>query len=300
MLKTPLVSVVIATYNMGKFLPEAMDSALNQTYENIEVIVIDDGSSDDTKEVIKSYLTDTRVRYIVQENKGQSSAKNKGICESRGEYVAFLDADDIWVPEKLEMQIPVFAKAKNIGIVYARMLYIDETGRGIRILNTELFRGQISSQLFVCNFVGFGTAVVKRECFDRLGGFREEIRMGIDYELWLRFSTQYEFDYVDCPLLRYRVWGGQMSSNWKGRYLSGIQIMEKFLIEFPNAIDANTQKMAWAYTYVGFGHCMQSIGNDIGGALSLYFRALRYKPNYLPAWVAILKVIARIGKFAHS
>jgi hypothetical protein len=206
----------------------------------------------------------------------------------------------MWEPDKLEMQIPVFARSQNVGVVYARVGYIDEMGRELRIADNELFRGRVSSELFICNFIGFGTSVVKRECFTRLGGFKEHIRMGIDYELWLRLSTQYEFDYVERPLLRYRLWDGQMSNNCKARYQSGIEIMKNFLIEFPHVVDAHIQRKAWAYTYVGFGQCMLDMGNGAGEALSLYLRALRYKPNYLPAWIAILKGIARAGKLAVS
>lgn len=295
---TSLVSVVIATYNMGKFLSESINSVLNQTYANIEVIVVDDGSTDGTNEVMKPYLGDSRIKYIIQDNTGQASAKNRGIRESQGEFVAFLDADDMWVPEKLALQIPVFAKSQNVGVVYARVSYIDEMGSTIRIADNELFRGRVSSDLFIRNFIGFGTSVVKRECLTRLGGFKEHIRMGIDYELWLRLSTQYEFDYVERPLLRYRLWGGQMSRNCQARYQNGIEIMRNFLVEFPNVVDPHVQNIAWAYTYVGFGQCLLEIGNGFGEALSLYLRALRYKPSYLPAWIAILKGIARAGTLA--
>ena len=101
----PLVSVVIATYNMARFLPLALHSALSQSYGNIEVLVIDDGSRDDTQAVMAPFRSDRRTRYIFQQNGGQASAKNHGIREARGEYVAFLDADDLWVPDKLERQL---------------------------------------------------------------------------------------------------------------------------------------------------------------------------------------------------
>lgn len=290
MSETPLVSVVIATYNMAKYLPMAIQSVLEQTYNNIEVIVVDDGSTDNTEEVIKTLSEDTRVRYIVQENRGQASAKNRGIQESSGEFIAFLDADDMWKPEKLELQIPVFFRSKSIGVVYAKLIYIDD--KGVELLNTPdeymLFRGWVSGPLFIRNFVRFGAAVVRRECFVRLGGFKEHIRMGIDYDLWLRFSTQYEFEYVDKALLYYRIWAGQMSNNCKGRYLNGIKIMQDFLDEYPEAVDIKTQNEAWAHTYVGLGECLRSIDKKIGPALSFYIRALRYKFTYKPAWRAII------------
>lgn len=286
----PLVSVVIATYNMAKYLPLAIRSALAQTYKNLEVFVVDDGSTDNTREAVESFLNDPRVNYIVQENKGQAAAKNQGVYESSGEYIAFLDADDMWVPEKLDLQIPIFSQSKALGVVYAKLICIDEKGEKLLGMpdNYMLFRGRVSGPLFIRNFIRFGTAIVRRECFERLGGFKEHIRMGIDYDLWLRFSTQYEFDYVDRPLLYYRVWSGQMSNNCKGRYLNGIEIMKNFLQEFPGMVDKKTENEAWAHTYVGFGQCLREVDRWIGPTLSLYARALRHKPNYLPAWRAII------------
>jgi glycosyltransferase involved in cell wall biosynthesis len=291
MLNEPLVSVVIATYNMSEYLPLAVRSALDQTYQNIEVLIVDDGSTDDTRKVVQPLLDDPRVRYLFQENKGQAAAKNHGIRESRGDYVAFLDADDMWAPEKLQLQIPLFLRTESVGVVYSRVLYIDESGKELRVADNELFRGRVSGPLLIRNFIGFGTSVVRRECFDRLGVLKEHVRMGIDYDLWLRFSTRYEFDYVDCPLLHYRVWAGQMSNNCRGRYLNGIEIMKAFLREFPGVVDKKTEDEAWAHTYVGFGQCLQTIDPRLDSALKLYLRALSHKPGYLPAWRAMITAL---------
>jgi hypothetical protein len=170
--------------------------------------------------------------------------------------------------------------------------YIDENGKESGIADNELFRGRVSGALLIRNFIGFGTSVVKKECFERLGRFDEAIRMGIDYDLWLRFSTEYEFDYVDHPLLRYRVWSGQMSKNCKSRFLSGIAIMERFLETHPGVVDKRVEREAWAHTYVGYGQCLREVEKRAVPALNLYLRALRYKPTYVPAWRAMLATIA--------
>lgn len=295
MADTPLVSVVIATYNMAGLLPLALRSALDQSYGNVEVLVVDDGSQDGTPEVVAPFLGDSRVKYLVQENRGQAAAKNHGVREARGDFISFLDADDIWVREKLEQQIPLFFRSATIGVVYSRVAYIDEAGRETGIADNELFRGRVSGPLLVRNFIGFGTSVVRKECFNRLGGFDEAIKMGIDYDLWLRFSTEYEFDFVDRPLLRYRVWPGQMSKNCKSRYLNGIAIMERFLERFPDVVDKTTEKEAWAHTYVGYGQCLHQMDRRAAPALGLYVRALRYRPTYLPAWKAILTAIVGLN-----
>lgn len=291
---SPLVSVVIATYNMAAYLPLAVRSALTQTYRNIEVLIVDDGSTDGTRDAIEPLLEDARVRYLFQENKGQAAAKNHGIRESRGEYVAFLDADDIWVPDKLDAQMPLFVSSETVGLVYSAVTYIDERGIPIPKASGKLHRGRVSGPLLFSNFVGFSSSVVRRKCFDRLGTFNEELGMGIDYDLWLRFSTQIEFDYVDRPLLYYRSWPGQMSRNWTTRYLRGIEIMKSFLRDFPDAVAKPTVDEAWAHTYAGFAYCMRTIGKKRKEALGLYLRALSYKPAYLPAWRGIAATI--VGK----
>ena len=278
--------MVIATYNMAEYLPLAIRSALAQTYEPIEVIVIDDGSTDGTSEAVRPFLSDARFSYQKHKNGGQAVAKNRGIRGSKGQYVAFLDADDVWVPEKLELQMPLFSQSEAVGVVYSALTYIDEAGRELGRPVHKLYRGRVSGPMLVFNFIGFPTSVVRRECFERLGRFDENLRMGIDYDLWLRFSTQYEFDYVEQPLVRYRQWPGQMSINWNSRYLTGIAIMKRFLHEFPDVVNKRTVNYAWAHTYAGFGSCARGAGRRIE-ALRLYLRALRFNPGYVPAWKGI-------------
>jgi len=123
MTQMPLVSVVIPTYNCP-FLSEAIKSALTQTYENIEIIIVDDGSTDKTRETVERYHS--KVQYIYQENEGVSSARNNGIRASHGDYIAFLDADDVWLPDKLKEQISVFYDKKDIGFVYCDNYYVNE------------------------------------------------------------------------------------------------------------------------------------------------------------------------------
>jgi glycosyltransferase involved in cell wall biosynthesis len=293
---TPLVSVVIATYNMAQYLPEALGSVLGQTYQNIEVVVIDDGSTDCTADTMAKYGDNPLVRFFRQENGGQASAKNHGAREAKGSFVAFLDADDQWVPEKLALQLPAFSKSERTGVVYSRVSYIDADGQETGIADNELFRGNVTAPLLIRNFIGFGGAIIRKECFDRLGGFKESLKMGIDYDLWLRASTQWDFDYIDLPLLRYRIWPGQMSRNCKGRYINGINIMKDFLASFPASVKKADIDLAWAHTFVGFGDCTRAMGEGVPAALKLYVRALTEKPTYLPAWRAIAKCMLGFGR----
>lgn len=285
-----LVSVVIASYNMGQYLPDALRSALQQTYRNLEVIVVDDGSTDDTVSVVTPFLEDSRVRYVHQLNAGQAKAKNRGIYEAKGEFVAFLDADDLWLPTKLERQIPLFA-SDSVGVVYCRSVEIDERGAEVRPLDFPLYRGSVSGRLLIFNFVGFSSSVVRKRCIEKLGAFREDLGMGIDYEIWLRYSAHHHFDFVDAPLVQYRVWSGQMSKNVERRYLNGIRIMTEFLAECPEAVDSSTRRYAWAHTYSGFADSLRGSEQGKGAAFRHYMRALGYRPTYVPAWKGVLKLL---------
>lgn len=286
--RSPLISVVIATYNMGQYLPLALDSALRQSYPSLDVIVVDDGSTDDSVEALRPFLDDPRVRYIRQENAGQASAKNRGIGEARGELVAFLDADDVWLPDKIARQIPLFENP-SVGVVYCRSTEIDGEGRAVRLLDFPLYRGQVSGPMLVFNFIGFSTSVVRKACFDEMGGLRNDLGMGIDYDLWLRMSARYHFDFVDAPLVGYRVWPGQMSKNVERRYQNGIRIMKDFLAANPQAVGMVERRHAWAHTYSGYGDSLRSLGIP-SRALGNYVRSLGHWPTYLPAWKGLVKL----------
>ena len=211
-----LVSVVIATYNMARYLPEAVDSVLaQQKWDNLEVVIVDDGSEDDTEDRMVRYSNDPRVRYIRTENRGQPKAKNRGIAEARGEFIAFCDADDIWQPDKLARQMPEF-RDKDVGVVYSEVAYINDQGFSLpKEPSTDRESGWVTSHLVIKNFIPFGTAVMRRACIDRHGGFDENLPMGIDWDLWLRFSVAWKFMYVPEVTYLYRIWPGQMSKNYR-------------------------------------------------------------------------------------
>lgn len=284
-----LVSIVIATYNMGRYLPEALESALSQDYAHIEVRIVDDGSSDDTPQVLERWRADPRIHVHRQANAGQTRAKNQGIADSRGAFIAFLDADDVWLPGKLTRQMALFAMHPEVGVVYSDYECMDAEGKPLPKGPTPMRRGRITAPLLIDNFVSFSSSIVRRSCLDACGAFDESLEMGIDYELWLRLSAHYAFDFVPQATLRYRVWPGSMSKNFKKRYASAIRIMESFLTRHPGVVEAQLVREAWAHTYVGRGNITLWREQDRAAAFGDYGRALRYQPGYWPAWRALLR-----------
>lgn len=286
----PTVSVVIATFNMAQYLGDAIKSVLGQTFADLDLHIVDDGSTDNTQAVVESFRSDARLHYHHQKNSGQTRAKNVGISRSKGAFIAFCDADDMWLSDKLERQMPLFV-SDAVAVVYSRTQRIFADGQCIADANPEpLHSGRITRHLFRSNFIPFGTSVVRRACLEAVGGFDENYRMGIDWDLWLRMSTRYEFRVLDEVTYLYRVWPGQMSNNWRGRYDAAFRIMDKFLKSYPNELAAAHVREAYAHSFTERGRCRTLLDGEYRDGLSDTFIALRYMPSYWPAW----KLIGRI------
>ena len=204
--KRPLVSVVIPTYNRISTLPAAIYSVLNQTYDNLELIVMDDGSEDGTEEYIKS-VSDNRLRYKRSDsNMGPSVARNMGARLARGEYLAFQDSDDEWMPDKLEKQMRFLLKNKDFPLVYCAFAkYRNGELQGYfppRTVPYEEKCGNLFFHLLMSPLIGTDTIVVRRELFLEENGFNETLKSYEDYEFTLRFSKKYKIGFVDEPLLK--------------------------------------------------------------------------------------------------
>lgn len=294
-LTQPLVSVVIATYNMGQYLPKAVDSILQQTWNNLEVIVVDDGSTDNTPDVMQRYSNDSRVNFIRNPNQGQPKAKNCGINNTKGDFIAFCDADDFWEKNKLEIQMPLFANPK-VGVVYSEVSFIDENNNPFTKNQHEVrHSGKITDQMLIENFVPFGTSVIRRKCIDNNGIFDEEFRMGIDWDLWLRYSLDWEFMYAPEKTYVYRVWSGQMSNNYRGRYDHAKRILTKFANQHSQKLNGASIRKAWADMYVR--EAVVYAKNE-----KLFFMPLKnivcgitMDPFKLHGWKALVKLL--IGRY---
>ena len=201
----PIVSVIIPTFNRANLLIPAIQSVLNQTLEDFELIVVDDASTDDTQQKITG-IDDPRVRYILQEkNLGECGTRNTGLGAVQGQYIAFLDSDDEWLPNKLEKQLNVFQSAPDeVGVVYSWLQVMNDQGKIVRMRKPDI-NGDVKDYLIYKNLIGTpSTVMIKKECIESDLQFDTNLRCCGDWDMWLQISESYQFEVVPEPLALYR------------------------------------------------------------------------------------------------
>jgi glycosyltransferase involved in cell wall biosynthesis len=229
------VSVVIPTYNYGHYVGAAVESVLAQTYQPDEVIVVDDGSTDDTAGRLVPYMS--RISYIHQHNQGLPAARNRGIKAARGKYVALLDSDDLWHPRKLESQIQFLHQSPETGLVACEM--IRDIERGWPELNGSLSRSPRRfsvEDLLVRSRFGPSSVVVHRDCFDKVGLFDTGLRSAEDRDMWLRIASCFPVVKIDAPLWWYRLHGGNMSSAAVRMEENEMMVLRRTLANMPRSM----------------------------------------------------------------
>ncbi|HKF56343.1 MAG TPA: glycosyltransferase [Blastocatellia bacterium] len=222
----PEVSVIIPTYNSAKYLTDAVDSVLRQTHRDFEVLVIDDGSTDDTPAVIGRY--GDLVRYIRQPNSGVAAARNRGINESMGRYVAFLDADDTWHRDKLKAQIAALRKNPGYLACYTAFTVVSQDLRPLHVIRNKRVYNTLEDLLLRGNVIGsICTVLYERSLFDVVGGFDDSLSQCADWDMWVRIAGRTEFLYLDLPLATYRQHDTNMSRDAGLLERDSVRVLEK-------------------------------------------------------------------------
>ncbi len=207
-----MISIIIPTYNCARYIGEALDSVLAQTRDDYEIIVIDDGSTDGTGDLIKNKYP--MVRYFFTEQTGVSSARNLGIKMSKGDLIAFLDADDMWSPDKLEKQVAILDARPDLSMVFTEHCTFNKDKS---IINksfdkrNKLMRGDIVKNIFLNTYLTTSTVMIKKKVFDKVGLFEEQLRAAEDDNMWMRISMEHQIDLIDEPLVHYRITEGSLS-----------------------------------------------------------------------------------------
>ncbi len=254
----PMVSVIIPVYNRKEYIQETLDSVLSQSFQNLEVIVVDDGSTDGTLDILKSY--GKRIKLFRQKHAGRGVARNLGIKKSQGKYLAFLDSDDVWLKHKLKLQVEILEKKSHIVCVYGACLRIDQWGAPLRKAKRQSkgYSGDVFYKLLFRNFVASPTPLIRRSCFENGVLFFERFyNIYEDWDCWLQLALCGHFYFISKPLAHYRIHAKQSVQliKAKGIELSTLEVLDKAFdaVVVPKKIKSKAMSLAQiriAYWYL--------------------------------------------------
>ena len=278
------VSVIIPTYNRSMFISNSINSILKQTFQEFEIIVVDDSSTDNTKEIVIGF-NDNRIKYIQNKvNRGAAYSRNVGIEYSNGHYLAFLDDDDEWTNDKLELQIEKFSNSsKDIGLIYCGYIYVND---GI-IIKKDIQKIDGNTHSFCLNqsLGSMSLALIRHDCIKKIGGFDTSLPSCQDWDLWIRLSSEYEFDYVDKPLVIRNIHGNQITANVNLK-IQGRKILLKKYIK-----DLQNNKKIYS-SHLGRLGSLYSLNNNNNKAKKYFYNAIANNPynmlNYIHLILSII------------
>lgn len=288
----PKVSIVITAYNSMDYLPETIESVLEQTFSDFEVLLVDDGSSDHIVQWA-SELVDPRVKLTSQENQGVSVARNTGIAHAQGEYVAFLDGDDLWEPTKLEKQVHCLEANPEVALVHTWLTRIDWQSKPTGRLIYSQLEGDVWQQIVEKNQVACSSVMVRRCCFETVGVFDKNLKFAEDWDLWIRLATRYHFAVIEEPLVHYREHPNSKSKKYASRLQDFQTIIEKAFASVPFEL-LHLRNRSYAHINLCIAwKCLQGSEIDYKKAnhfrhlATLHYPQIRYLREYVRLSIAI-------------
>lgn len=291
---SPRVSVLLTCYNHLAYLPAAYHSVLDQTWSDWEIVAIDDGSTDGTREWLRAHA-DRATLVFNEPNLGTYASLNRALQHSKGDLVAILNDDDLWAPEKLKRQIALLDRHPKVGLVHTDGAFINGTGAtiegsplGFAFPRTET--GDVLLDLLYANKIIASAALVRRECFDRLGGFNPEYFGSGDWEMWLRIAEQWDIGFCDEPLTFYRVHGANASHKldriWKDDQRLREWIRARADAYAERGYEPARLRAAIAHNEACLG-TVRTLNGDPAGGREAYFRSIRLRPNRIKSYLRI-------------
>ncbi|MBD1847511.1 glycosyltransferase [Cyanobacteria bacterium FACHB-63] len=295
----PEISVIIPAFNSEKTVQETIQSVLNQTFTDLEVIVVDDGSKDSTLNVVSS-IPDSRVKAFSYENAGVSTSRNRGFFHATGEYVSFLDADDLWTPNKLEAQYEALQANPQAAVAYSWVDYIDQNGKFFYAGNHITASGNIYEKLLLHNLLENGSnPLIRRQAFADTGGFDPTLSGVADWDMWLRLAAHYEFVAVPSPQVLYRVTADSMSSNSLKMEAESLHFIEAAFNQAPTSLHyLKKQSLSFLYRYLTF-NSLKSAPNRQDGLCAARFlwNAIVNDVSTVFEWKRMLTALVKIVAF---
>ena len=301
------VTVIIPTYNRAHFIENAIKSILQQTYRDYEIIVVDDGSTDNTGYLIAAY--GNQIRYFYQNHAGAASARNTGIKKSIGKYIAFLDSDDYFCEENLFKKILFLERNLDIGWVFSDWNYVDEFGNYFNKGSLHFHYAQkklsgliFGELLYKRNFIATPTVIIRRSVLDDIGLFDPMILSQEEYDLWLRISSKYSVCYINEPLVNVIVHADSLSSDFEKWTLGNALIVDKLHQILPKDFIVKkgfvNRLMADKFTFLARNYAKK---NQFKNALNSYWQSMKYLPLQKRVyWLIIILLFRSIKYYLNS
>ena len=292
----PVISVIIPVYNGEKTIRETIESVLNQTFSELELLVINDGSQDSSLKIV-SDIHDHRIKVLSYPNAGVSASRNRGLYHATGELISFIDADDLWLPNKLEDQFKALQENPKAAVAYSWTDWIGESnqllGRGSYLPE----QGDVFAKLLLNDFVASGSnCLIRRQALIEVGSFDESLAHGEDWDLWLRLAARYEFALVPAPQILYRISPNSVSFDvWKME-AGSLKVIEKAFAIAPESLQPlKKQSLGNRYKYLTF-KALEGTPEGKKGLVAARFLlyAIRYDPVLLRTrviWKVLLKIV---------
>lgn len=300
----PTISVVIPTHNRAHLIGQAIDSVLAQTYKDYEIIVVDDGSTDNTRELLSEYWDS--ISYIYQENQGASAARNTGIKVAKGNYISFLDSDDWYLPNRIEKHVEILEQFNDISIVYSNFSQADANGNILKreaVAQSQLRSGYIFEEVLLrkAMFGNVQTWTVNRKCFEEIGYFNTELKMSEDRELSLRLAKKYKIYAIKEPLVVIRQIPSSLGRcSAKEREYYRFKFLDILFDEFKDdpVVLANKKKVIADYYFMaGLGYIKEENNSE---AQRRFLTSLSYNPFHLRSYIYFLMTFFRLTKSANK
>ena len=294
-----VVSVIIPVYNGDQTIKETITSVLNQTFQDFELIIINDGSEDGTLEVIDS-IKDPRIKVFSYSNAGPNPSRNRGIAEAKGEYIAFIDADDLWAPDKLASQLQALQVHPQPAVAYSWTDYIDESSQFLRRGSHIQVTGDVLRHLLLINFIESGSnPLIRQEALATVGGFDEALTHGEDWDMWLRLAARYQFVAVPSPQVFYRVYADSSSSKIVQLEAGCLEVINRAFTQAPASLQHLKRfSRGNLYKYLTSKALAEPLARHRSlAAVRFIGQAVRNDPSLLQARV-LLKVLLRIAVIA--
>jgi GT2 family glycosyltransferase len=297
----PLICVIIPAYNASKTIQETIESVLNQTFTDFELIVINDGSQDATLEVVDR-IRDHRLKVFSYPNAGVSASRNRGLAKATGEFISFLDADDLWTPDKLEGQLQALQANPQAAVAYSWTDYIDEFGQFLYSGKHPTVTGDVYSELLLNDFLENGSnPLIRREALIQVGGFDESLFGPEDWELFIRLAARYPFVVVPRSQILYRLSTTSISFNLSRQEAQCLQVIERAFNQAPESLaHLKPRSLANLYQYLLFRGLAGPLERHSAlAAARCLWHSIRYDPAVLRRrsrlmLIVTLKIVAAL------